>query len=216
MKQITENDLLKLAEPMPYKWRVQSYSKNSAVATCVAYIDARDVQKRLDDVVGVANWQTDFFSIEGVMFCKLSIRINGEWVSKCDTGSESNMEKDKGLISDCLKRAAVNFGIGRFLYDIPIQFVKTNEPKNDNNYPYAVDDKGNKIKDLSLHINKTFNKITNFKPKEKDVITQINECTNLDELREIRAKYTDIESTDTVYKQALMTKYQELQPTKVI
>ena len=48
----------KLIKEMPFKWRVQS--ANSYGAKCVAYVDARDVQDRLDEVVGPENWQVTF------------------------------------------------------------------------------------------------------------------------------------------------------------
>ena len=82
----------------------------------LAYITARDVMDRLDDVVGVANWQTRYSWIGDRMICSLSIRIDGEWITKSDGADDSNIEGAKGGISDALKRAAVLFGIGRYLY----------------------------------------------------------------------------------------------------
>jgi len=43
----------------------------------------------------------------------------GQWISKEDTGTESQTEADKGLASDSFKRACVNWGIGRELYTAP-------------------------------------------------------------------------------------------------
>lgn len=195
MKSIFEQ----LREPMEYRWRVQSYSKSSPTASCVAYIDARDVQNLLDRVVGPENWQSDFYSVNNTMLCKLSIRVNGEWISKSDAGSESNIEKEKGQVSDCLKRAAVNFGIGRFLYEIPIKFVRTNEPKTDKNFPYAIDDKGNKIKDLTTFINGKkpggVNNIVAFKkPNHQDkalkfLADRLKKASNNDEVRVIKNEF---------------------------
>ena len=154
-------DLDNLNKELPYKWRVQSFSKFKPQGQCVAYIDARDVQKRLDEVCGKENWQTLYYEVGSMLFCKIGINITGkgdnnlhsEWVWKSDTGSESNIEKEKGHSSDAFKRAAVLWGIGRFLYDMKIQYVKANEKKTQSNYPYAVDDSGNKVWDLTKHIN---------------------------------------------------------------
>ena len=50
------------------------------------------------------------------MICKLSVRISGEWVTKCDGADDTNIEGAKGGISDAFKRAAVKFGIFRYAY----------------------------------------------------------------------------------------------------
>lgn len=214
------NNLKDLTKVISHKWRIQSYSRNSPVATCVAYIDARDVMNILDEVVGIGNWQDDYKEIKGNMYAGVGIKIDGEWIWKWDCGTESNAEKEKGEASDAFKRAAVKWGIGRFLYNIPIQFVKTNELKTDRNFPYPIDDRGNKIKDLSLHLNKN-SKITNIKNKSKDNIDKVNEnityilniiseCNNLDDLRKIREENKLLESVNHEYKAALHKKYQEL------
>ena len=142
-----------LKKEMPYQWRVQSYSKNKPVCSCVAYIDARDVMDRLDAVVGAENWQDKFEVINGQLFCSIGIFLNDKWIWKTDTGTESQTEKEKGLVSDAFKRAAVKWGIGRFLYNLDIQYVKSNEVKTASNFPYPVSDTGQRIYDITKHIN---------------------------------------------------------------
>ncbi len=44
-------------------------------------------------------------------------------VSKSDVGTASQWEASKGCASDALKRAAVHFGIGRYLYALPQVWV---------------------------------------------------------------------------------------------
>lgn len=147
-------DLKELRRTIPYQWRVQSFSKQKPTATCVAYIDARDVMELLDEVVKPENWQSDYKSVDGQMFGGIGILIDGWWVWKWDTGSESNVEKEKGQASDSFKRAAVKWGIGRFLYDLEVKTVKSSEPKKDNNtYPYVVDDNGQRVWNLTKHLN---------------------------------------------------------------
>lgn len=145
-----------LKKQIPFKWRVQSFSKSSQTASCVAYVDARDVMDILDQVVGTENWQSDFKEIKGNLYAGVGIRLNNsiEWVWKWDCGTESNTEKEKGEASDAFKRAAVKWGVGRFLYDIPIQYVKSNEKKTASNYPFVVDDNGQKVWDVTEYINK--------------------------------------------------------------
>jgi hypothetical protein len=146
-------DLNMLKKEMPYKWRVQSFSKNKPSAQCVAYIDSRDVQDLLDEVVGPENWQCRFEDIKGNLFCSIGIATANGWVWKSDCGTESNMEQQKGEASDAFKRAAVKWGIGRFLYSLKIVYLKSNEVKTNNNYPYVVDDEGNRVWDITKFIN---------------------------------------------------------------
>ena len=92
------------------KWRKGGGSKE------LVYITARDVMDRLDEVFGVEGWQSKFEWIGDRMMCKLSCEINEVWITKSDGADDSNIEGAKGGISDSLKRAAVQFGIARYLY----------------------------------------------------------------------------------------------------
>jgi len=144
-------DLNKLKEQMPFMWRVQEAKEYGA--NCVAYIDARAVMNRLDEVCGVGGWQSKYESHNGNLYCSIGVKVDNEWVWKTDCGSESNVEKEKGEASDALKRAAVQFGVGRFLYDLPIKKLKT---KQQNNKWYPVDSSGNILwskEDLTAFIN---------------------------------------------------------------
>ena len=152
-----------LKKELPYKWRVQStkYGKT----TCVAYIDARDCQDLLDEVCSPENWQSIFYEENGLLFCKVGVYCPetgaeeyGKWVWKSDTGSESKVEKDKGHVSDAFKRACVSWGIGRFLYRLSIQTLKTKEYKG-KEYPYAPE------KDKIIFDGDTLTKYINWKIK---------------------------------------------------
>ena len=154
-----EIKLQELKKVIPYKWRVQSFSKNKPSASCVGYIDARDVMTLLDEVCGAENWQSDFKDVSGQIYGGIGIKVDGEWVWKWDTGAESNIEKEKGEASDAFKRAGVKWGIGRFLYDLKVHYVKANKIKGDSDtqthakFPYVIDEKGNRIWDLTEFIN---------------------------------------------------------------
>lgn len=89
--------------------------------TLLAYQDARCGMNILDEAVGSFGWQKEYYEAKGLLMCKIGIRnpTTGEWLWKSDTGSESNIEADKGLASDAFKRAAVSWGIGRELYTTP-------------------------------------------------------------------------------------------------
>ena len=116
----------KLTSPLPIDsidFRVQSINKKK-YATILAYKDARVDMERLDEVVGSLNWKREH--TRDNKNCIVSIWCNEkkEWISKEDTGTESNTEAEKGLASDSFKRACFNWGIGRELYDYPIIQIK--------------------------------------------------------------------------------------------
>ena len=114
----------KLALPMNYKWKIQSFNKAKTKASCVAYIDARDVMDRLDRVVGIASWRDSYRrDSKDRLICKLELKFGEQWVGKEDVGIESDSEGEKGEFSDAFKRAAVKWGIGRFLYDMDIKWL---------------------------------------------------------------------------------------------
>ena len=104
------------------KWR-KGYKNGKDLV----YIDARDVMDRLDTVFGVDGWQTKYEYMGDRMICNLSVRFDLEWITKSDGAGDSNIEGEKGGISDSLKRAAVLLGIGRYLYN-PNAFNANREP----------------------------------------------------------------------------------------
>jgi hypothetical protein len=142
--------IVNLKKEMPYKWRVQSFSKFKPQATCVAYIDSRDVQDMLDKS---CVWSDRYYSEGGLLFCEITIYADGREYKRTDTGSESNVDKEKGHSSDAFKRAAVKFGVGRFLYSLGMKYLPANENKTNTNYPYVIDGSGKKVWDISKQIN---------------------------------------------------------------
>lgn len=84
------------------------------------YIDSRAVTNYLDEWVGCMNWQSEFYEVNGQLMGKLGIWDDDKqiWVYKSDTGSESNIEKEKGLISDTYKRLLSRWGV-TYLYTAP-------------------------------------------------------------------------------------------------
>lgn len=126
---------LRLAAPFPadaVEWKPQVLSADKTRALAICYIDARCVMDRLDEVVGVAGWRDEFVLLpDGCVQCRLSLRIGGddgrEWITKEDVGSPSDQpdagDKMKAAFSDSIKRAAVKFGVGRYLYSLPQQWA---------------------------------------------------------------------------------------------
>jgi hypothetical protein len=121
-----EDKIKKLQAPLNIKdidFRVQSLSAKGYV-TILAYKDSRVDQHRLDEAVGAMNWKREH--TRDNKNCIVSIWCDDKkmWVSKEDTGTESNTEKEKGLASDSFKRTCFNWGVGRELYDYPIIFLQ--------------------------------------------------------------------------------------------
>lgn len=121
-------DLNKLKDKMPFHWKVQT--ADAKKCTMVAYVDARQVMDKLDEVVGAGNWQDTFTVINNNVYCSLGIKCGDDWIWKTDCGTESNVEKEKGESSDAFKRAAVKWGVGRFLYELKFLEIDSMEYKN--------------------------------------------------------------------------------------
>ncbi|MFO0809622.1 MAG: Rad52/Rad22 family DNA repair protein [Gemmataceae bacterium] len=114
-------------DPQEIRFKPAAVSGNRALA--LAYIDARVVQDRLDDVLGVEGWSDEYDCLpDGSVVCRLRLRLGDQWVVKVDVGGPSEQpdggDRLKAAFSDALKRAAVKFGIGRYLYRLPAQWVE--------------------------------------------------------------------------------------------
>ena len=106
-----------------HKWRVLTGR------TCVPYVDARQVSKRLNDVLGIDGWSHILEeTTKNMMICNLTIMVDGKELSHSDVGTPNNVEKEKSMASDALKRAAVHFGVGAYLHDIQAVTI----PKSEN------------------------------------------------------------------------------------
>jgi hypothetical protein len=123
-----------LAEPFKPEqlgWKPAATTKDKSRAMAVPHIDARDVMNRLDKVVGITGWKDEYQVLpSGGVVCRLSVRFGRQWVTKSDAGGQSDQDDTgdrlKAAFSDALKRAAVKFGIGRYLYYVPKQWVPYN------------------------------------------------------------------------------------------
>lgn len=89
----------------------------------LAYIDARDVQARLDEVMG-ADWQDRFVPMNNnTCCCEIGLKIDGEWRWRSNGAGASDIEGDKGQYSAAIKRAAVMWGVGAYLYNVDAPWV---------------------------------------------------------------------------------------------
>lgn len=95
--------------------------------TLLLYKDARCDMNVLDETVGAMNWKREHSRDNRNCIVSVYDTDKGEWVSKEDTGTESNTEAEKGLASDSFKRACVNWGIGRELYTAPFIWIEASK-----------------------------------------------------------------------------------------
>jgi hypothetical protein len=106
-----------LAAPFePDEIKVRSQAGRS-----LPYITSRTIMNRLDDVLGPSNWWDEYEPLEHSVICRLTVRLPGGAVlTKCDAGGYAGMadpgDDDKSGFADAFKRAAVKFGVGRYLY----------------------------------------------------------------------------------------------------
>jgi hypothetical protein len=140
----------RLSAPFPpevVQWRPGQTTKDKKKAQALAYIDARDVQNRLDDVLGFG-WESEHFEVgSDHVCCRITItlpsgqkvsRTDGCWVGNVDVapnrdGKVESKDEDradreaKWALSDAMKRAAVKFGVGKYLYDMPSPWVEIDQ-----------------------------------------------------------------------------------------
>lgn len=112
------------------EWRVSATAKDKTQGLAVPYVTNRAIQNRLDDTVGVDGWYNEFTPWKNgtAQLCGISIYLNAHnlWLTKWDGADDSDIEAVKGGLSDSMKRSAVEWGIGRYLYGmtqlwVPIQ-----------------------------------------------------------------------------------------------
>jgi hypothetical protein len=96
---------------------------NDKGLTLLLYKDARVDMDILDETVGCMNWKKEYTRDNKNCIVSIWDSEKKEWISKEDTGTESNNEAEKGLASDSFKRACVNWGIGRELYTAPFIYI---------------------------------------------------------------------------------------------
>lgn len=105
------------------EWRIMRSGKTGRGiwAVVVPYINTRAIQKRLDEVFGVFGWKNEYIEWHGkAQLCGISIKNDdNEWITKWDGAGGTDVEAIKGGLSDSMKRAAVQWGVGRYLYDVP-------------------------------------------------------------------------------------------------
>lgn len=127
-------DLSKLKDyfdPSDIEWRLQQCGKTKEGkiwGMALAYVTNRAIMNRLDEVCGPENWKNEFKAApDGGILCGISIKVGDEWVTKWDGAENTDIEAVKGGLSGAMKRAAVQWGIGRYLYKLEESWINANE-----------------------------------------------------------------------------------------
>jgi len=125
--------LSKPFDPREVEVKIQAVNRDRTRAQVVAYVDARTVLDRLDEAVGPTGWSDKYevlfnsFDDEGRRLVEVKCTLTVLGVSKEDVGEGDSL---KAAFSDALKRAAVKFGVGRYLYRLPKVWADLDERGN--------------------------------------------------------------------------------------
>ena len=179
----------KLREPFhPDKvdWRVGSTNKDKTKGMALAYIDSRTVMERLDDVCGVDGWQCIYPHASAKTSCRIGIKIDDEWLWKEDGAGDTDFEGDKGAFSDAFKRAAVKWGIGRYLYDLKAPWVQIEQRGRS----YII--KGSEMPTLRALLG------SGKPPSKEPVLGALNKTALQKRLREFDADLRAVEDSDSL------------------
>lgn len=144
-----QKELAEPFDPFDIEWRVQQAGETNGKkwALVLAYVTNRAIMERLDDVFGIDGWQNEYQPMpDGGIICGLKCKVpiglvpyekNGvvkategfEWITKYDGADKTAIEATKGGLSNAMKRAGVQWGIGRYLYRLETTFVTLLEEK---------------------------------------------------------------------------------------
>ena len=119
-----QKKLLEPFAPNEIEWRIGATNANKTLGIALPYITNRAIQNRLDEIFGVFGWKNEFIVNDKSKICGISIKVGDEWITKYDGADDTNIEGTKGGISNAMKRAAVQWGIGRYLYKLPTFWVE--------------------------------------------------------------------------------------------
>jgi hypothetical protein len=144
-------------EDSDIEWRLQYANEEKGIGIAVPYVTNRAIQQRLDKVAGAGGWKNEYIPWHSdgkkqSQLCGISIFFDdrNEWITKYDGAEDSDIEPVKGGLSDSMKRAAVQWGVGRYLYNMDTVFVdieksgksnvikKSSQPKLDDAHQRTV------------------------------------------------------------------------------
>ncbi len=128
----------RLAQPFPPNevlFRAGSVSRDKKRAQALPYAEPRVYEDRLNEVLG-PDWSCRFVAWgEKRLLCELSVRVEDgagvmREITRTSTGEFGDQDKiaqGTSAEAQAFKRACSKFGLGRYLYDVPIEWVGYDE-----------------------------------------------------------------------------------------
>lgn len=134
-------------DPFDIEWRIQQSGETNGEkwAMVLAYVTNRAIMERLDEVFGIEGWENVFQPLpDGGIICGIRATVDGVERTKYDGADKTAIEATKGGLSNAMKRAGVQWGIGRYLYRLDRTFVKlyAGKPTSEDDIPAFVKDLG--------------------------------------------------------------------------
>ncbi|MBO6575215.1 MAG: hypothetical protein JJ896_07365 [Rhodothermales bacterium] len=129
-------DLKRLADPFDLhdlRWKPIGMSEDRKKARVAPFISNRAIMDRLDAACGPENWRNEYREgPAGGVLCGIGIRVArdgapAEWVTKWDGAENTEIQPVKGGLSASMRRCAVQWGIGRYLYRMPVIWAPVDE-----------------------------------------------------------------------------------------
>lgn len=124
------NLLAQLARPFHpsvIEWKPGAATKDGTKAIAMPYADLRAYQNRLDEVCGL-DWSVTYTPWGDRIVCHLTINgVTRSSVGEADSQSEKSEIAGTAAEAQAFKRAAAMFGLGRYLYGLPIMWVEYNK-----------------------------------------------------------------------------------------
>jgi hypothetical protein len=200
-----------LSAPFPIEfieWRIGSTTGDKSKGMALCYVDARAVMERLDSACNPGGWQCNYSQgVGGSIICNIGLRMQeGDWVWKADGAGATDVEGEKGALSDAFKRAAVRWGVGRYLYDLKAPWVEI-QPRGKSYF--IPDHEVNKLN--SIH--------ENFVKKGREPVKAVQTLPNVDakELYKslqatLRSKKTEGDLKDWINQSAVKGQIAQLPP----
>ncbi|MGL4610453.1 MAG: Rad52/Rad22 family DNA repair protein [Trueperaceae bacterium] len=112
-------------------WRAGATSKDRKRAQALPYAESRVYEDRLNDICP-GDWSVVFKPWgESRIICELTIQgLTRSSTGEFDDGKKNAIAEGTVAEAQAFKRACSKFGLGRYLYEIPIEWVEYDDEKN--------------------------------------------------------------------------------------